>query len=210
MDEILTFPPPPPQDFPNDPKSIPKIPPFHSGVWDLRLQKTIESRRVNDANTSREISEQVDQLKDSQLGEVPDLREVFRPPKIDRPEIPLYIQNIRADRQVWLDSFKKRVRPSREDIASAGSLFKQRIVQQRSRAKQRRQQRFTRAKDFEQKHLDFVKDLPHSPYRTELDIKQIARAREAARAAERKANLKRTEDIVRQTGEINFSKRNRI
>jgi hypothetical protein len=202
MDEILTFPPAPPSDVPRDPRPVPKIPPFHSGVWDLRLQKAIEARRKQDRETERGISDQVSQLNEAQTAEVPDLTEMFRAPKVDRPAIPLYIQNLRADRQAWFDEARNRVRPQRVDMNAAGALFKERIARQRALVKQRSQRRFARANEVARKHMDFVKGLHHSTRPADLDIKQAAKAREAARAAERTANVERADDIVRQGREI--------
>jgi hypothetical protein len=186
MDEILTFPPPPAPEFAKDPRPATKIPPFHSGVWDLRLAKTIENRRVNDAETSHTISEQVAQLREAQTVEVPDLTEILRTSKVERPEIPVYIQNLRADRQRWLDDFRKGARPPREDIFAIGFGFQERIARQRARAEQRRHQRFARAQEVERQHFDFVNSLPHH---SEYQPKPPARTADRQANQEKRASL---------------------
>jgi hypothetical protein len=65
MDEIRAFPPTPPPDTPEKPSGPWQTPPFHSGLWDVRLSKMIKSRRVHDLQTWREISDQISQLMDA-------------------------------------------------------------------------------------------------------------------------------------------------
>jgi hypothetical protein len=202
MVEILTFPPAPPSETPKDPRAAPKIPPFHSGVWDLRLQKAVENRRVHDLETSHGITEQVTQMREAQATEVPDLTMVFVPQKAERPEIPVYIQNLRADRQAWVDSFKTRTRAPRTEIGASGTVITERIARLKAAAQLRSERRIAHDQELERQHNEFVQGLHRSPRPAELDVKQAAKAREQAIADERRANAERVEDIVRQEGEI--------
>jgi hypothetical protein len=202
LSEISTFPAPPPSsDIPRDSRPPPTIPPFHSGVWDLRLQKSIENHRLNYSVTSRNVSEAVSQLKKSSE-EVPDLSELFHRPKAERPEIPKYIQNLKSDREFWLQQIKRPQRIAIGELVGAGQLFKDRIAQRYAIGKVRSQRRFERIKELERKNVEFIQGLHRSPRPSELDVKQAAKMKEAARAEERRISKERTEDIVRQEGEI--------
>jgi hypothetical protein len=93
--------------------------PFPLRCLDLRFQKAIEARQKQDRETTGQISD-----------EASPLNEMFRAPKVDRPAIPLYIQDLRADRHASFDPAMNRVRPKCMDINAAGALFKERIVRQ--------------------------------------------------------------------------------
>ena len=160
IEEITTFPSVP---GPNgDPKPQGRTPPFHSGVWDLRLKKAIEARITNDQLTSDSLSEQVLQLRETLAAETPDLNDVFEPQKTERPQIPLYLQNIQKDENETKAAVSKRVRPLSSQIAEYTQLFSERLKRQKEMSKDRKKRRFMRAKELEKQHMDFVKTLHRS------------------------------------------------
>ena len=161
IDEIITF--PACKMNPNaEIKSPVRTPPFHSGVWDLRLKKAIEARITNDQLTSDSLSEQVLQLRETLAAETPDLNDVFEPQKTERPQIPLYLQNIQKDENETKAAVSKRVRPLSSQIAEYTQLFSERLKRQKEMSKDRKKRRFMRAKELEKQHMDFVKTLHRS------------------------------------------------
>jgi hypothetical protein len=142
MEPILTFPPAPPPDNEKPPE---KIPPFHSGVWDVRLRKQGEP--------PPEIERRVPRPP----GEAEDLDAVFQPRKTERSAIPLYIQNLRRDRAAALE---KQAHAAHEDLYEVRKLFTRRVAQQHAVAKQRAVKRFSRAKQIEKEYDKFLNGLP--------------------------------------------------
>ena len=196
-EEILTFPPAPENAVSDlDSQTPQKIPPFHSGVWDLRLKKAVEARQTNDQLTSDSLSEQVLQLRDSIAAESPDLQEIFVPEKAERPEIPLYLQNIEKDRQALLATFKPpKKKPLSLGIAEFEKLFTERLRRQKAIQKERRKRRFIRAREIEREHKAFVKTLPATKFHEELDKEETRKIKQ--RKADMAARLKAANSPVK-------------
>lgn len=169
-EEIVTF-PPVKTDESTDVKSPTRVPPFHSGVWDLRLKKAVDARLTADQITSNSLSEQVLQLRESLASEPPDLNDVFIPSKASRPEIPLYLQNLQKEEELIKESFRSHTRAHPLDLAAMAQQFTQRLNRQKALAKERRQRRFMRVKEVEKQHMDFVATLHKSKLPEEIDIK---------------------------------------
>ncbi|OHT17706.1 hypothetical protein TRFO_01022 [Tritrichomonas foetus] len=175
-DEILTFPackPNPQADI----KSPTRTPPFHSGVWDLRLKKAIDARITNDQLTSDSLSEQVLQLRETLASETPDLNDVFVPQKTERPQIPLYLQNIQKEEQITKDDITKRSKPISSRVAEMAQLFTERLRRQKQMSKERAKRRFMRAKELEKQHNDFVKTLHKTKIQDDYDPRITAKAK---------------------------------
>jgi hypothetical protein len=194
-EEITTFPPAPP-DPPGELKEPPaKPPPFHSGVWDLRLKKAVEHRITIDRAASASLSEQVLQLRDSLTAETSDLGDIFVPRKAERPAVPVYIQNLDRDRQELLNSFKPRGHAKTENFAELEQLFSERLARQKEICKQRAQRRMRRQQELERQHHDFVGKLHKSKVPADADIKTAMRARQEIDDAMRKRNTEKKEEL---------------
>jgi hypothetical protein len=162
VEEITAF-PPAPVDASGDPKASPaKIPPFHSGVWDIRLKKAADARITNDRVSSEAVSEQVLQLRDSLAADAPDLNDIFIPRKAQRPDVPLYINNLVHAEEDWRASFKPPGRAHGENIAEMSQLFTERLERQKAVSKERARRRFMLARQIQREHKEFISRLHKS------------------------------------------------
>jgi hypothetical protein len=184
-EEITVFPPAPPDTSGEARPSPAKIPPFQSGVWDLRLKKVADARVTADKVSSEAVSEQVLQLRDSLAAEAPDLNDIFVPRKAQRPDVPLYIKNWRQDQEDLKHSFKPRGHAQGENVAELSQLFTERLERQKAIAKERARRRFRIARQLEREHKEFVSHLFRS--KTPVEPVKIAIENEA-----REMNAKRT------------------
>jgi hypothetical protein len=162
-EEITRFPPPPPDGSGDLKQSSAKVPPFHSGVWDIRVKKALETRITNDKLTADSLSEQVLQLRDSLAADAPDLNDIFVPRKAERPQIPRYIKNSQEDEEELKQGFKPRGRPQTENLIELAKIFTQRLKRQDALSQQRSHRRFVLARRVEREHKEFVSHLHKSP-----------------------------------------------
>jgi hypothetical protein len=167
MEEILTFPPAPPSE---NPKNAVKLPPFHSGIWDILLKEEIAN------HTSPPFDGQVEQATALQ-----DLTSVFSPRQADRPEIPLYVRNIIRERDVAVSGFKPPGKPHRDDIAHFTKIFTERRDRLDSIAVQRDNQKKSHAQQLAKQHADFLGTQFHSRSPIDIEVKQSWTTRQAAR-----------------------------
>ena len=178
IEEITTFPSVP---GPNgDPKPQGRTPPFHSGVWDLRLKKALESRVTNDQLASDSLSEQVLQLRENIASQATNLNDVFVPTITERPQIPKYIQNIRDDEKREKEEYKRtKVRSANLHFYETEHLFTERLKRQKEKSKERARARFLRSKELEEEHYNFVKTLHKSKFQEQKspDLRTTAKAR---------------------------------
>lgn len=173
IEEIISF----PQikaAAPTEVKPPTRMPPFHSGVWDLRLKKAIDARLTNDQLTSESLSEQVLQLRETLASETPDLNDIFAPQKTERPEVPLYIQNIEKDEAREDEDRTKRTKPQSSNVAEMSRLFTERLRTQKAMSKERAKRRFMRARELEKEHYEFVKTLHKCKVQETMDTKTLA------------------------------------
>jgi hypothetical protein len=162
-EEIATFPPAPPDPL-GTPKDRPvKIPPFHSGVWDLRLKKAVEARLTNDTQTSDSLTEQANQLRENLSAETPQLGEIFMPRKAERPEVPVYIKMLEQDEKDSKVTVKAKPRPHIDSNPDLAKLFTKKLAEQKAASKERVKRRFQKAKRMEEEHLEFVSHLHKFP-----------------------------------------------
>jgi hypothetical protein len=198
-EEITTF-PPVRRDPSHDLKEPPaKPPPFHSGVWDLRLKKAVDHRIASDRIVSDALSEQVLQMRDSLANETSDLSDIFVPRKAERPLVPVYIQNLDRERQELLNSFKPRGRAKTENHAELEQLFSERLARQKEISRQRAQRRMNRQHELERQHHEFVGKLHKSKVPADADIKTAMRAQQESEDAKRKRNTERKEELKKES-----------
>jgi hypothetical protein len=196
MDLIVTFPPAPEDESRPRKDSPQKTAPFYSGVWDLRLEKALESRRSNDKSVCDSLTQQLSKLRDSIASESPDITEIFAPHRVERPAIPRYIQNLMADRQAAIDSFRPRQKSRVEDLGDLRVLFTNRVARQKAIAKARRENRFAKAKLQEKQHKEFVRSLHHAKRPEDIDIKTAVKNRTAKIDEERQRIARNTEELL--------------
>ena len=176
IDDIISFPAAKPNPQP-EVKSTSRNPPFHSGVWDLRLKKSIDLRLANDQLTSDSLSEQVTQLRETLQSDSADLNDIFAPQKVERQQIPLYLQNMEKDDELINEDRRKRVKPVSSNVAEMTNLFTERLKRQKSINKERGQRRFQCAKELSQQHMEFVKTLHRCKYQETYNAAKFDKAR---------------------------------
>ncbi|OHT12031.1 hypothetical protein TRFO_18216 [Tritrichomonas foetus] len=212
IEEIVTF----PQNLqlqPSDQQKAPgRTPPFHSGVWDLRLRKALDARVTNDQLASDSLSEQVLQLRESLASETPDLNDVFVPPMTERPQIPLYLQNIQKDEDQVKDSRRPRIRSTSINFAETSQMFSERLKRQKEKSQERRRNRFIQAKELEDQHMNFVKTLHHTKIQENNDLRTTAKAKFRVLQEQRERQARegrRNNDLIRNKSPIRGSESNR-
>lgn len=176
IEEILTFPQTKPAP-PTEVKAPTRMPPFHSGVWDLRLKKAIDARITNDQLTSDSLSEQVLQLRETLASDNPGMSDIFVPQKTERPQIPLYIQNIQKEEALAEEERTKRTKPQSSNVAELTQLFTERLRTQKAMSKERAKRRFMRAKELEKEHMEFVRTLHKTKVQETMDTKTLAKSK---------------------------------
>jgi hypothetical protein len=181
MEVILTFPPAPPSEHE---QKIVKAPPFHSGIWDAKLRDEIDGHAVAPSELSEPPAAESDVSYSPKWGKI--------------REIPAYIRNLQKEREM----VNKRSKPHREDLENLGKIFAERVKRQRDLAQKRAIQRCSHLEEVKRQHRQFLKTLPQSPRPADLDLKQMAKARESARIEERNAIAQKRADAFEEEARI--------
>lgn len=135
--------------------------PFHSGVWDLKLQRALEERIEKDKVASEQISEQVLQIRESLSTQKPNINNVFLPPKVEIPEVPRYMQNIEKDEKEFRNFSHTRAKPSNLNFQENSRIFSEKLKKQKERTKTRAAQRYIRMQELEKQNQEFISNLFH-------------------------------------------------
>ena len=141
------------------------------------MKKAIDARLTNDQLTSDSLSEQVLQLRETLATENSDLNDIFAPQKTERPEVPLYIQNMQKDEAREDEDRTRRRKPQSSNVAEMSHLFTERLRTQKAMSKERAKRRFMRAKDLEREHFEFVTTLHKCKVQETMDTKTLAQSK---------------------------------
>ena len=169
-DPIITFPPVAKKKGTKDEnkdtqkESATQQPPFNAAVWDLRLKKAVEARQNSEQATTEAMTENTINALDVSSIKVADLTEVFQPEKVERPEVPRYIQNLETDEINIIKEKKNRKKPKALNLTEVEKQYKQRQI----KLKEREQAHQKKLRDWQLKqertHREFLNSLPKSKF----------------------------------------------
>ena len=154
FEEIATF--PPVEKTAIDDQNNTKTPPFHSGVWDFRLKKAVETRIENDKNNSNEFDKYLHQMQSTLSENVLDLEKTFATEKAPRPEKPKYMVLSEKDQTDFSQLLKEKHKRNVLDITKTERIFTRRLKKIDEKALERAKRRFMCVKKGEEEHMNFV------------------------------------------------------
>lgn len=151
-------------------------PPFNAAVWDLRLKKAIDSRQSADQQTAESLTENTIHVpemkfsaKNKQTENTPDLSEVFQPEKVERPEVPKYLQTIEKEQNDEIKLRKNRKKPKALNLTEVEKQYQIRQKKQKQRNLEHQKKLRDWKIEKEKSHKDFLNSLPRSKYSEEKD-----------------------------------------
>ena len=137
-EEITTFPPSKKVDVPPQEKKLA----FNSNIVDLRLKKAQDAQAQNHATLNEQIAQRVEELSSELRASNVNLDDVFVPSQVDRPDVPLYIQNIERDERRKAFKKKKRVEPM--DMMKIQAEYQERLLQSQLKGTEKLQKRLSK------------------------------------------------------------------
>lgn len=156
-------------------------PPFNAAVWDLRLKKAIDARQTTDQQTSEALTENtihVPEMKNpakKQLSSnnnnngnnnnsVESLAEVFQPEKVERPEVPKYLQTIEKEQNEEVKQRKNRKKPKSLNLTEVEKQYQIRQKKQKQRDLEHQKKLRDWKLEKEKSHREFLNSLPKSKF----------------------------------------------
>lgn len=179
---ILTFPPviTKKSEKIDGSKSNIQPPPFNAAVWDLRLKKAIDARQSADQQTSENLTGNTIHIPEmkSTMGKkqvnnnnnnnnnngVESLAEVFQPEKVERPEVPKYLQTIEKEQNEEIKLRKNRKKPKSLNLTEIEKQYQLRQKKQKQRDMEHQKKLRDWKIEKEKSHKEFLSTLPKSKF----------------------------------------------
>ena len=155
IEEIITFPPVDKINQPEDEIGS-KLPPFHSGVWDFRLKKSLEQRIENDKELAKTLDKQIKNIQSITSEPISDIQAAFEPESAPIPEKPRYIQIIEKDKLIMERLLKEKHKRNALNILETEKIYSKKLKKQDEKTLERSKRRFMCIRQSEKDHFEFV------------------------------------------------------
>lgn len=152
-------------------------PPFNAAVWDLRLKKAIDARQSTDQQTSESLTANTTLIPETKVSigkkqasninnnnNVESLAEVFQPEKVERPEVPKYLQTIEKEQNDEIRLRKNRKKPKSLNLTEVEKQYQQRQKKQKQRNLEHQKKLLDWKAEKEKSHKEFLNSLPKSKF----------------------------------------------